>query len=257
LAENNLFTLNPFKEAEDKLNFAKVLDKLSWSQKNSKPAHTDFLDPASCAKFMQALERISHNNFVIANGGFENAERKIIFVDTSEGGGIPIAPIAITYNQRFAKPPTHRDYLGAILGLGIDRGKIGDICLADEGAIVYVIEDIADFIAENLCQVGRVTVKARARDLLDGLKNANTTKQLTVASMRLDAVLSSVFNLSRGKASQLIESEKVFVNWKLAKKTHILTVKDAITVRGMGRFTIDSQGGTNKKGRIALVVIVT
>jgi len=253
-----LKTENPFKEAEDKLLFAKVLDKYTAAQKKQQLTHSDFLDPVRCVAFVQALERMKDGVFITAYGGYENAERKMIAFGTHDiiCDNFPIVPIAIIYNERFSKAPTHRDYLGAVLGLGLDRGKIGDIRLADEGAVMYVSEEVAHFIAENLDQVGRVSVKVNARQELDGLESTGAMKRITVPSMRLDAVLGSAFNLSRGKAAALIESEKVFVNWKPAKKTYTVEIGDAITVRGMGRITVDSQGGNTKKDRIVLVVSV-
>jgi len=248
---------NPFKSPDDKLLFAKVIDKYISTQKKQVPTHTDFIDPVRCAAFIQTLERLRLDASIVSYGGYENAERKIITFFPEQGKESPplfIVPIAITYNEKFSKAPTHRDYLGAVLGLGLDRGKIGDIRLADTGAVLYVLEEVSHFIAENLNQVGRVTVKTKAHQELDKLENTGRIKRITVPSMRLDAVLSSALNLSRGKAATLIESEKVFVNWKQAKKTHTIAVGDAITVRGMGRFSIDSLGGNTKKDRIVLEI---
>jgi len=250
---------NPYKNTEDKLLFAKVLDKYVAAQKKRMQTHTDFLDPVRCAMFIQTLtNRKSPDIFLMAFGGYDDAERKIITFHTQEieTEATKITPLAITYNEKFSTPPTHRDYLGAVLGLGLDRSKVGDICIADKGAMLYVVEDVAFFIAEHLIQVGRITVKAVVNGKLIGLETTGVTKRITVPSLRLDAVLGSTFNLSRGKSSALIESEKVFVNWKLAKKPHTVTIGDAITVRGMGRITINSQGGNTKKDRIVLEVTV-
>jgi len=252
---------NPFKDTEDKLLFAKVLDKCVAAQKKQIQTHTDFMDPVRCASFMQVLERHGDRNVLAeAFGGYEGAERKMIKFDASDtpDAPFPITPIAIAYNQKFSKAPTHRDYLGAVLGLGVDRGKIGDIRLGDTGAVLYVSEDIAHYIVENLIQVGRVTIKAKILQdqYVSGLENTGKTKRITVPSMRLDAVLSAAYNLSRGKSAALIESEKVFVNWKQAKKTHTIAVGDAITVRGMGRISIDALGGNTKKDRIVLEITI-
>ncbi|MCL1788557.1 MAG: S4 domain-containing protein, partial [Defluviitaleaceae bacterium] len=124
------------------------------------------------------------------------------------------------------------------------------------GAVLYVAQDVAYYVAENLDQVGRVSVKAEVGRELAGLEPTGATRRITVPSMRLDAVLGAAFNLSRGKAATLIESDKVFVNWKPAKKTHTVAVGDAITVRGLGRVTLDAQGGNTKKDRIVLEVTV-
>ncbi|MCL2841484.1 MAG: YlmH/Sll1252 family protein [Defluviitaleaceae bacterium] len=246
---------NPFKEAEDKLQFAKLLDRLTAAQKKHQPTFSDFLDPARCAAFLTLLEK--HAEILPkAQGGHENAERKMIgFIpEFLEDSTFPITPIAITYNEKFSKAPTHRDYLGAILGLGLDRGKIGDILLGESGAILYTSNDIVIFICEYLTQVGRVSVKADTNQTILGTESTGIQCRITVPSMRLDAVLGAAFNISRGKASALIDSDKVFVNWKPTKKTHIIATGDAITVRGLGRVFIDSVEGNTRKDRIVLKV---
>ncbi|MCL2372200.1 MAG: YlmH/Sll1252 family protein [Defluviitaleaceae bacterium] len=241
---------NPFKDSEDKLLFAKVLDKLAASEKKRQPSFTDFLDPMRCGAFIAALGSAD----VTTHGGHENAEREMIGFGAGSPADFPITPVAVRYNQKFSKAPTHRDYLGATLGLGIDRGKVGDILLAAEGATLYVASDIASYVAEGLTQVGRVTVKATAGSTLETTGNTIKEKRVTVSSLRLDAVVSAALNISRGKSAALIDAEKVFVNWKPGKKTQTLSPGDKITVRGVGRITINTEDGRTKKDRIVITV---
>jgi RNA-binding protein YlmH len=239
----------------DNLDFAKVLDKMSAAQKKG-CAFTDFLDAASCEKFILQLKKILPNEIsAIAFGGFENAERKMIGFYLDEVV-FPIAAITFTYNEKFSKPLSHRDYLGATLGLGIDRAKIGDIRIAENGAVIYVSTDVAEFIRENLQQVKRTAVKGEIGETLTFSENAGNEKRITVPSLRLDAVVSSAFNLSRGKSAALIEGEKVFINWKLAKKTQSVNPGDTITIRGVGRAVVHEQLGNTKKDRIVLRITV-
>lgn len=250
---------NPYKDADEKLLFAKVLDKYVQAQMRHMLTYTAFLDPVRCAAFIDIIKRAGHGLNMCAYGGYENAERKIIAFDTCEIDieNFPIAPIAVTYNGRFCAAPTHRDYLGAVLGLGIVREKVGDIAIGSDGAVVYIAQDVALFVCENLNKVGRVTVQAAMGEIVAPPIAAGSTRRVTVASMRLDAVLSAAFNLSRGKASSLIEAGRVFVDWKEAKKNHTLTQGNTITVRGMGRVQVNLQGGTTKKDRIVLEVTVS
>jgi RNA-binding protein YlmH len=264
----------------DKLLFAKAQDRFAAWQKKLNPTFTDFLNPVQCAEVMAAFAK--HATEICIFGGYDGAERVMLGfgVDEPSAENFPITAVEITYNGKFSKPPTHRDYLGAALGLGIDRSKIGDIRLAETGAVMYVAADIALYIAENLTQVGRTTVKASAGsgETIPGLEstggeNAQSAfvlptergelrmqfprkqeKRVTVASLRLDAVLSAALNLSRGKVSALIDSDKVFVNWKPAKKTLILHPGDNLTVRGMGRIVIETEDGRTKKDRIVLTI---
>jgi len=245
---------NPFKNQDDKLQFAKVLDRYTQAGRDFVQTHTEFLNPLRCAAFLQALPNSSDVS-ATPYGGYDSAERRIIIFNLGEGEGAPaIVPIAVTYHKQFAKPPSHRDYLGAVLGLGLDRGTIGDIVLVDDGAVLYVLEGIADFIAENLTLVGRASVKAKARQQLHGAISTATTRRINVPSMRLDAVVGAALNLSRGKAATLIDGERVYVNWKPAKKTHTVATGDAIAVRGVGRVKIEAVEGTTKKDRIVLMV---
>ncbi|MCL2577464.1 MAG: YlmH/Sll1252 family protein [Defluviitaleaceae bacterium] len=241
---------------EDKLLFAKVLDRLNSAIKKEQSAFTDFLDPVRCESFLSLLAKKAPQEIIVkANGGFENAERKMLGMIADEES-FPITPITFTYNARFSKPPSHRDYLGAVLGLGLERGKIGDILIGENGATIYVSSDVAEFICENLQQAGRTAIKGKIGEALTSIEPQGKEKRITVPSLRTDAVISSAFNLSRRESAALIESEKVFVNWKPVKKTQLIYLGDTITIRGHGRVVIKEQAGNTKKDRIILIIIM-
>ena len=246
--------VNPFKDAEDRLLFAKVTDRLLSAEKKDRPAFTDFLDPGRCAAFLNVLEKHCETA-PKAFGGFESAERKMIGFDRAgEEISFPIVSVGVACNEKFSKPVTHRDYLGATLSLGLERGKIGDIRIGEAGAVMYVSSDVGAFICENLTNVKRTRVRAELGKAAEGPETSGTEKRINVPSMRLDAVLGAALNLARGKASALIEAERVFVNWKEAKKTRTIAPGDMITVRGHGRVRVDSVEGSTKKDRIVLIV---
>ena len=250
---------NPFTEATDRLGFSKVLDKYAAYSKNGSNEFTDFLDPHSVALYVGAL--IKYQVAPVVFGGYTGSERNMIgFVQADEEKTsaceniFPITPVLITFGARFSSPPTHRHYLGSLIGLGLERGKLGDICLTKEGAIAYVHSSIADFAVENLIKVGKTPVRATVFDNVAKPLTQGISKRLTVSSLRLDAFIAAAYNLSRAKANELIDSQKVFVNFRHEKKTHILKVYDKISVRGLGRVEIMSTDGTTKKGKIALVI---
>ena len=153
---------------------------------------------------------------------------------------------------------SHRDYLGSILGLGIDRSKTGDILVFDGSALCYVKKEISDYIASNIEKVGRNSVKAKVVDISDiELPKLKTEeKSFTVASLRIDAVAGGAFNIPRGKIQLLIEGEKTFLNF-LPEISPSKTVGegDMISVRGFGRFKILSVNGKTKKDRISITVL--
>ena len=136
----------------------------------------------------------------------------------------------------------------------MDRGKLGDICITKNGAVVYAHNSAVVFLTENLKKVGKTPVKTTVFENDLDPTSSRTSKRLTVASLRLDAFVAASFNLSRTKANELIESQKVFVNFRNEKKTHILRVNDKISARGHGRVEIESIEGISKKGKIVLVI---
>jgi len=258
--DKQLFAENPFRETEDRLLFAKALDRLKAAQQKNHATFTDFMNPQRSVIFLERLVKMGADAQVY--GGYENAERMMLgfappYADEPLiGGNFPIMPLAVAYNGRFSRRLTHRDFLGAVLGLGLDRGKIGDIQLTETGAVMYVASEVAGYITESLHEVGRTTVTVSVFTKPSETEATGTQKRITVASMRLDAIISVAFHLSRGKASALIESEKVFVNWAAAKKTLQLGEGDIVTIRGMGRVRIDTVCGATKKDRVAVIVTV-
>ncbi|MCL2377933.1 MAG: YlmH/Sll1252 family protein [Defluviitaleaceae bacterium] len=256
--DKQLFAENPFREAEDRLLFAKALDRLKAAQYKNHASFTDFMNPQRSVIFLQRF--IKTGVAASVYGGYEDAERMMLGFNPPyqdeplSGRDFPIMPLAVTYNGRFSRQLTHRDFLGATLGLGLDRGKIGDIRLTESGAVMYVAKEVADYIAENLLEVGRTTVTTAVYNEVIEVEATGTQKRITVASLRLDAVISAAFNLSRVKAAALIESEKVFVNWAVSKKTLQLSEGDIVTIRGTGRMRLDAVSGPTKKDRVALMI---
>ena len=240
---------------DDKLLYDKLTDRMEAARKNNSAAFSDFIDPFRCAAFLRGVKEKLY-----VYGGYENAERMMIgFPPTGEvlaDEDFPISPVSFTYNAKFTSAPGHRDYLGAVTGLGLDRGKIGDIRIASGGAVIYVQSDIAAFIAENLRQAGRTNVKAAIGMTFDDIPDTGKIKRINTASMRVDAVVSAAFNLSRGKSAALVDGEKVFVNWIPAKKSQLLIAGDTLTARGYGRIKIGDESGRTKKDRIVLNILI-
>ena len=206
------------------------------------------------------------------SGGYDLAERRMLGFDIalsetlhisksadyathlSVGRQAPIASIRCTYNAKFNTNPSHRDYLGRILGLGIDRGKIGDICIVPDGAIAFVHKDMAEYICINLKKAGRTPINVNINEKAPSFDRALESRQINIQSMRLDSIIGAAFKLSRGTAQELIDTEKVFVNWQIGKKSQILKEGDNITLRGKGRIKIGEILGQTKKDRIRLVI---
>ena len=157
---------------------------------------------------------------------------------------------------KFAEALTHRDYLGAVLNLGIDRCKIGDFIVEENACTVFVSESVADYIAGSLVRVRHTNVTVEP---VSGEKPEITLnfREITgtVASVRLDAVLALAFSLSRSKLTGLIEGGRVFVNGKLVTSNgYRLKEGDIISLRGMGRIAYNGVLSSTRKGRFQISV---
>ena len=151
----------------------------------------------------------------------------------------PISVIKIaSKNSRYSDILTHRDYLGAILNLGITRAKLGDIFIIDNTAYVYCMTEIATFICENITKIKHTFITAEIVENPDFEIKPNF-KNITgiISNVRLDSVISTAFNTSRNSIIPLIENGKVFVNGKMTTSNgYSVCENDIISVRGMGRF---------------------
>lgn len=164
----------------------------------------------------------------------------------------PISVLRISpANRKFAEELTHRDFLGGILHLGIERSCLGDLLVEDSVCHVFVTDTMADFICEQLTRIRHTVVKT---EKIDGESFSFTprleTVKGTVASVRLDTVLSVAFPLSRSRMTGLVEGGKVFVNGKLITSNgYRLKEGDIISVRGMGKLVYQGVLSETKKGR--------
>ena len=249
--------LKSISDGEERLLFAKVLDQAMLAAKRRQPAFSDFMDRAKCARFAERL-RGERELSVTAFGGTEDAERqKLGFCPAEEElteEEFPISVLRITKkNKKFGQSGlSHRDYLGSILGLGIERRLLGDILVSEEETFCFVSEEIADYITVNLEQVSKTSVKVEQVSRAEAVTERQTeTKRLTAASLRLDAVAGEVFHLSRGKVQALISQEKAAVNWSVVTSTSFqLKEGDMVSLRGFGRFRMGAVSGKTKKDRI-------
>ena len=244
--------------------FAKVSDRFFLCASRGVPTFTDFYDPAKWTAFNDALQRRRQEVQVRVFGGMEACERRMLgfFPLEAEEVGFPIARLRISHNSKFNKAPRHQDYLGSILGLGFERGRIGDIFADPRGECgeIFVYEDIADYICDQLEKVGRVPVKVqRVSDSEEELiKTQEIEEQLNVASLRLDVVVAALFRLSRGQVSALIRAEKVFVNWSTCVDGgKQVKPGDMVTLRGYGRARVGEVIGATRKERLRLMVFRT
>ncbi len=237
---------------------ARVLDCCRGASEKQEVKFTEFLDPFHLeftAPLTAGFFGIRH----LADGGFPGAEKKrlAIFPDYYSPADIeaPLSALEI----RLSDPTrilSHRDYLGALIGLGLNRSWLGDILPFAGGAHIVVAREVAG-AALNLDQVNKF--KAQTTEVPPYTLSAgeNPLRQInaTVASLRLDAVLGTGLGIGRSKAVELVKGDRVKVNWrKIIQPGFTLKAGDIISIRGRGRLELSEVGGETKKGRIRIQV---
>ncbi len=188
-------------------------------------------------------------------GGYEFAERQIAaFIPDalSFDWEYPIACLHVqAKSPRFSEKLSHRDYLGSILGLGLERSVLGDILVEEAGAYVFCLKRMSGYLMENLCSVRHTPVLTTMVTDPENFPVPHLVPvQGTVASCRLDCLIALAFRASRSSIVPLIEGGQVFVNGRMTTSNGYAPKEgDIISVRKMGRFQFDHVGGTSKKGR--------
>ncbi|KAG5181793.1 hypothetical protein JKP88DRAFT_257865 [Tribonema minus] len=229
----------------DKQVATRVLDAAASALRNWELMATDFLTPPEYNVMLNVLEGLVDLQ-AIAWGGHEEAERRRMFfahdgVDMATSVAVGVVALEVG-GQFLFDMADHRDYLGSILGTGIERQKVGDILVQGErGAQVLCHPDIADYLCTNLSSVRSVTVKVDQVPLTELKVSPPIKKHVTSveASLRLDAIASAGMGMSRSKMADAIKSGMVFVNWREAKgPSSEVKASDVITVRGKGRLEI-------------------
>lgn len=244
--------------SDDKL----LLDKISGLYKKcdryAMPAFSFFLDEREQAVIEDEYSWPAGYN-VMFWGGYKDAQRKMygVFCDWEDVDKtqFPVSCIKISY--KFGDRLSHRDYLGSILGLGLESYTIGDIIVLDDGAYVFVSDDIAEYIVSSLDKVGRRGVKCIICDM-DETKIPDPqfeTINCISASTRLDAIVSSMLGVSRKEGMSLILSGRVMVNHReRTDGSKDICEGDLLSVRGYGRFVFSSVGNNTRSGRIHIKV---
>lgn len=187
-------------------------------------------------------------------GGYNSSERCVAgFGDNIEEYDFPIVCIKIApVSQKFADKLNHRDFLGSLMNLGINRNVLGDIKIHDNVGYLFCLESIGNYIIDSVSRIKHTTVKYEAvNDIPDFINKLPEAEEIITSSLRADAVICSVFKLSRNQASLLFRQEKVFINSKTAHKESIILKKnDVVSVRGFGKFIFEEAIRETKKGRL-------
>lgn len=221
---------------------------------------TDFLGLSEQALFHEVKKdfpRVKYELF----GGTEGAERIIVrFGDKEEIGydaPYPIQTLKIEpLSQKFAEKLTHRDFLGSILSLGIERCKLGDIIIKNNVGYLFASEDISDYIRDSLTKVRRTDVRVTIADALpEGELYKTERKRLQAVGERVDAVIAKLFSISRDDSLSLFKKGLVFADGReISSASYIPKPGEIISVRGYGRFIYRGYETLTKKGKLNIEV---
>ena len=244
---------------EDRVLLARIWDKINGGIQKNIPANTRFLTPRE-----QELTRYLFGNYpgLIAFGGYPDAERKTLcylpeYLEeaTLYEEDSPIVCLRATFYQE--NTPSHRDFLGALLGAGISRDAIGDISVGKGSCDFFVTAEIAPYLLQNFTGAGRTAVHLEQIPLSQVQISEPQVKQLrdTLASLRLDSVISSGFRVGRSQAAQYVTTGRVSLDGLPCEKPDKPISEGAkISVRGLGKIRLQSVNGQTKKGRISVVI---
>lgn len=240
---------------KDKLFISKLDDAVFLCQKRQKPYFFSFLSEAEQAQAERYLKSVGFNSYSFF-GGYGQSERKVLCLDFYEDN--PEFPIsAVQFSFRPADKLTHRDFLGALMSLGIERETVGDILVEDGRCVVFVKSEIAGYIKSQISKIGRAGVKVGDADLNSLPKGRGVEeKSVIVSSARLDNIVAAVSGLSREKTKSVILSGGVTLNFiECTNISKTVNEGDTLTIRGKGKFKINGVLGETKKHRIRISII--
>ena len=244
---------------EDKVLLAKVWDKINTGLRKNIPANTGFL---SLRELEMTRYLFGNLEGLYAFGGYDGAERQMLiylpdYLDETAlmEDDSPLTCLRATFYQ--GDSPSHRDFLGALMGAGIARETVGDICVSKGSCDFFVTAEIAPYILQHFTGAGRTKLHLEAIALQDVQVPEPEVKQIkdTLASLRLDTVISSGFRVGRSQAAQYVTSGRVSIDGLPCEKPDKAVEEGAkISVRGLGKIKLLTVNGQTKKSRISVVI---
>ncbi len=237
---------------------ARLIDLAEGAIRGRRFKVSEFLDPHgySIAETVAAhYQRVRLHS----DGGFQGAERvRVAFLNEDYRGeaDFALAAVEIAWDERYQRL-THRDVLGALMGLGVKREVLGDIIMQGPSCQVVLAQEMKEYFLREITLVGSAAVEVRELDLAELVAKEEKIKEIrtTVPSLRLDTVAASGFGVSRSRMADEIAAEKLKLNWQETKSAaQAVKQGDIISMRGRGRVEVCEIVGQTKKGRISLLL---
>lgn len=244
-------------EVKLKKRFLELADR---SYRSDKFIFTDFLSMAEVSLLYSLEREIGPKNMTLF-GGIEDAERCVARFGNPDSFGyteeFPILCIKVEpLMQKFSDDLSHRDILGSIMGLGIERSNLGDILINDNRAYVFCLERMAAYVIDNLSKVRHTSVKCSLTEEVPSNTADGMEMNVQAHGERIDGLVSKIYGLSRSKSIDLFRQQKVFVNGRVCENnSYNLKKNDMVSVRGSGRFKFLGIIGTTRKGNLTISII--
>ncbi len=239
---------------DNKLFISKLNDAVRLERLKNFPRFLGFLTEEQQDIAVSYFNSINYHSYFFW-GGYENSQRCFLAVgDDISKYSYPFTALAVSFREKDSL--NHRDFLGALMSLGINREAVGDILTEPGRAVFFVKDELSDFILQQMTKVGRVGVTVSVCDT-DDLPEVSEPEELilNVASLRLDNIISAFTGLSREKTNKLIFSEMVSVNHAVCKNNSLkLRENDIVSVRKKGKFIFTGIVNQTKKGRFRVAV---
>lgn len=233
----------------------RILELARKSYEHNIYTYTGFLSMAEQDVFFGMLPEIGGAVYGLY-GGRQDCERRMLRFGSEDalgyGEDFPIVCLSVRpLAEKFADDMTHRDFLGAVMNLGIDRSTVGDILLEGKSAYLFCTDKIAPYLKEHLDRVKHTKVVCREADAVAEIPAKEPEEmRFTVSSERADGIIAKVYRLSRTQSLALFRERKIFVNGRLNENnSYSMKDGDMVSVRGYGRFVYHGLGHETKKGK--------
>ncbi len=238
----------------------RLLDLASRAYQKNTYTFSGFLPPADQSLLYELERELAHIPWTLFGGG-EMCERQMVRFGSEDVMGydepfpivcLVIAPVA----KKFADALTHRDFLGALMHLGIERDVLGDIIVKENTGYVFCEEAMAAFLQDHLTTIKHTTVSCTiTRECPAAAAPELKEEVLNVSAPRCDAIVAKAFGLSRSQVLPLFQTKRVFVNGRIYENNSgTLKPGDVVSARGFGKFIFDGTLSETKKGRIRVAI---
>lgn len=241
---------------EDKNILSNIYDKICLAEHiNQTVFTTEFLPPNVWKTILEMKKNFDISIFT--NGIFQDSERRLLAFSKDIPNEYPVKLLKIASSSRFDKLE-HKDFLGALMGLGVKREKLGDLIVEEGSCYAAAYDDICEFVRLNLTSVGRSPCSV---EVIGDISNINVGYKgelisINSTSLRIDCIVSEICNMSRAKAVDIIRAGKVLVDYcDVIEKDKQVDENSIITIRGYGKYKLLEQLGTTQKGRLRLSVL--